>query len=119
MEATSVQILAIKIMRQHEAQYALYLADCEADRKRGHRPSRCEHGVNLWTDHDPMCGSCEEGHSIGDPAYRRSIALHEAKARIAKADKISMLMFDLMQLMPGMDIRPTIAEVRRLYGLDL
>jgi hypothetical protein len=118
MKATSTQALAIKIMRQYEADYDLYLADCEADRRRGHRPRRCEHGINLHVDHDPICGMCEEGFTLGDPLYRRSIAISEAKARIARADKMSMLLFDLHSLMPSMDVKPIVAEVRRLYGMD-
>jgi hypothetical protein len=116
MKATSTQELALKIIEQYVAQWELYLADCEADRKREHRPHFCEHGMNLHVDHDPICGSCEEGYSIGDPFYRRQLALSEAKSRIARADRISVLMFDLDRLMPDLDVSPIIAEICRLYG---
>jgi hypothetical protein len=118
MKATATQELALKIIEQYIDQWELYLADCEADRRRGHRVHFCEHGVNLQTDYDPICGSCEEGYSIGDPFYRRQLALSEAKSRIARADKISMLMFDLKLLMPGLDVKPMIAEICRLYGQE-
>lgn len=42
---------------------ASYREDCEADRKNGHRPHYCVHGVNMWVDFDCACYQCEDGET--------------------------------------------------------
>jgi hypothetical protein len=74
--------LAAKIDARLERDYAGYLEACEQDRREGHRPHYCEHGTDLWTDYDPMCGLCEDGDSSRDPLQRRAWAIIDAKARV-------------------------------------
>lgn len=83
--------LAMQLARQYAAQYDAYLRDCESDRQRGYRPHHCEHGTNLWVDYDNICGGCEDGNTMADGMHRRTVALGEAKARIAKSDALTAL----------------------------
>lgn len=79
---------AMTLMAEAEAQYAEYVRDCEADAERGHRTHYCEHGTNMWTDYDNICGGCEDGWSNGDPGQRRERALNEAKRVYAQAETL-------------------------------
>lgn len=80
--------LAAGIARRYADHYAAYLAECEQDRRNGHRSHYCEHGMDLWVDWDPICGPCEDGESMRDPMVRRRMALDSAKERMAMADKV-------------------------------
>ena len=72
-------ITARHIVHYLERKQADYEEDCERDRKEGHRPHYCEHGMNLWTDYDPICGYCEEGMHLSNPMFLRTHALAQAK----------------------------------------
>lgn len=74
--------LAQKLDASYAARYAEYEDECRADYAEGHRPHYCEHGLNLWVDHDPICGYCEDGESASDPFTRRRMALAEAHVRV-------------------------------------
>lgn len=106
--------LASKISKRHEANYAAFLADCEADRLRGFRPRHCEHGTYLWVDHDPICGGCEEGYSLGDPTMRRLAALAEARSRMKKIDALAVHAIQLRKIAPNLNIDSIIEEMNRL-----
>lgn len=95
-----VAALAVQLMAEYAASYAAYERDCESDRERGYRPHYCEHGISLWTEYDNICGGCEDGISMGDPAQRRERALNEAKERIRKAD----VLFEALEILRGADI---------------
>ncbi len=79
---------AMRINRRLEASYAAYLADCEEDRQQGYRPHFCQHGMNLWTDFDPICGYCEDGFTMADGVVRRTYALSEARAAVAEFEAL-------------------------------
>jgi hypothetical protein len=85
---THVLALAYKIDRQLAANYQDYLDECAEDAKNKHRPHYCEHGMNLWVDYDPICGSCEQGFTSGDPLQRRRRALAEAHQRNDEAEEL-------------------------------
>lgn len=36
-------------------------AEAREDARQGFRPHYCIHGMNMWTDYDPICGGCEDG----------------------------------------------------------
>lgn len=82
----SVLKLALMLYRAYTLRYEAYLADCERDRRNGHRAHYCEHGTNQWTDYDNICGPCEDGFSLRDPMARRTLALESAKARVEEAN---------------------------------
>jgi len=58
--------LAAAIVRRERAAYAAYRESCDADWRQGYRPHYCRHGMNLWTDYDPICGACEDGRGYWD-----------------------------------------------------
>lgn len=43
-----------------------YREACEDDRRNGHRPHHCVHGVNMWVDYDCACYQCEDGETLYD-----------------------------------------------------
>lgn len=96
--AKSVLKLALVIFKQYETQWDQYEAECESYAKDGYRPHRCFHGVNLWTDYDPMCGPCEDGYGYFDRLEYRKLALGEAiRAHAAQEERVDMLV-KLMQM---------------------
>lgn len=80
--------LAVTLAAEAEESYAAYLADCESDRQAGYRAHYCEHGTNLWTDYDNICGPCEDGRTNSDPMQRRERALAEAKRIYGQAEAL-------------------------------
>jgi hypothetical protein len=74
--------LARDIARSLEREHLAYLESCEEDRRAGYRAHYCEHGTNRWTDHDNICGPCEDGWTLADGVTRRRLALDRAKIRI-------------------------------------
>lgn len=84
--------LALVIFRTYESQWAAYSEECDQAAKEGYRPHHCFHGMNLWTDYDPMCGPCEDGYGYFDPNMYRELALGEAnRAFAAQNERIDML----------------------------
>lgn len=79
----TVLSLAAKIARRAEQGYLDYIEACESYRRDGYRPHYCEHGTNLWTEYDNICGPCEDGLSMSDGVTRRAYALDSAKRRDA------------------------------------
>lgn len=111
----AVLILAKNISARLEADYLEYLEACESWRKDGYRPHYCEHGTNLWTDYDNICGGCEDGMTMGDPMQRREYALDSAKRRDEKCKALVKAASDLRELCPGFEIPGEVwAEVTRL-----
>lgn len=115
-----IVILVIALMRRHEGIYADYREECEAARRRRERPRTCEHGMYLWVDYDPICGPCEDGHSLRNPQHRRQLALAEAKERVAKSKQ----MFDLIKtanelgLLDAVDIAKVAARSWELLKVE-
>lgn len=93
-----VVLLVIKLIGEYERIHRDYLDDCAADRRRGYRPQTCEHGVNQWVDYDPICGLCEYGHSLGDPMFRRQLALENAKERLEQSQRMFRLLNEAKDL---------------------
>lgn len=83
--------VAMRIGRRMERDYQGYLDDCEADRRNGYRAHYCEHGTNLWTDYDNICGPCEDGITLRDPMTRRRLALDAAKDCVREARELMSL----------------------------
>lgn len=78
--------LAAKLAAEYYQEYLEYLAACKLYIQEGFTPHYCEHGVNMWTDYDPICGSCEQGLTMGDGVMRRSLALKRARDCYARAE---------------------------------
>lgn len=116
MADTATLKLAALLVRQYEADFQDYLDDCEADRSRGHRPHYCEHGTNLWTDYDNICGGCEDGRTMSDPFQRHVRALYEAKKRRARALELADFLVSAhrLGLHFKLDLSPVQAEMREL-----
>lgn len=111
--------LAAKISRMLERDYAEYLESCESYRRDGYRPRTCEHGTNMWTDYDNICGPCEDGISMRDGMTRREFALDSAKRRMEKVQAITKAASDLRALVPGWEIPDTLwDEVTRLLTVE-
>jgi hypothetical protein len=79
MLTKSILELAAKIDAQLKAGYEAYQEERESYWRRGLQPHHCEHGSNLWTDYDNICGPCEDGITMGDGAQRMRHALDRAK----------------------------------------
>lgn len=95
--ANTVVALALVIFKDYAKQWAEYEANCEAYAKDGYRPAHCFHGVNLWTDYDPMCGACEDGYGYFDPNAYRRLALDEAQRAYSKQEERIDMLVKLMQ----------------------
>lgn len=107
--------LASKINRSLELDYLDYLASCESYRRDGYRPATCEHGTNMWTDYDNICGPCEDGLTMGDPIQRRQFALDSAKRREEKIKALINAASTLRDLLPRWEIPGEVwEEVTRL-----
>jgi hypothetical protein len=85
---TKYLTIAARIDARLRRQYVEYLEECDADNARGHRPHYCEHGMNMWTDYDPICGSCEEGWTMSDPLQRMRYALVLAHQNVDKMSRL-------------------------------
>lgn len=115
----AVLMLALKIARSLEQDYADYLESCESYRRDGYTPHYCEHGTNRWTDYDNICGPCEDGLSMRDGLTRREYALDAAKRRDAKCREIVKAASNLRELVPGWEIPSEVwAEVTRLLTVE-
>lgn len=55
--------LAVAYMRRLDERRRTYEEECRRDSAQGYRPHYCIHGMNLWTDYDPICGPCEDGYT--------------------------------------------------------
>lgn len=84
----TVARLAIQIANQYYTHYLEYRAEREEDYRNGYRPHYCEHGVNMWTDYDAICGYCEDGITMRDGLIRRRMALDVAKRRYEQAAEL-------------------------------
>lgn len=73
--------LAAKLQAYHLERYHAWEAEREMYHSQGYRAKYCEHGTYMWTDWDPMCPGCEDGHTMSDGVQRRRVALEEAKCR--------------------------------------
>jgi len=110
----------LKIAKQLDAKYQMdyqrYLDDCESDYRNGYRPHYCEHGTNMWTDYDNICGPCEDGLSMSDGIFRMGYAIAEAKNRLAKAMAIMDFIADADRngFNPFIDRDKAIAEFSRI-----
>lgn len=80
--------LAAQLDAKFQKDYADYLEECEQWHREGYRAHYCEHGTNLWTDYDNICGPCEDGLSMSDGLFRMAYAISEAKNRWEKANEI-------------------------------
>lgn len=110
----AVLSLAAKIAARLYSDYLDHLDACEQDRRDGYRPHYCEHGVNMWTDYDAICGYCEDGISMRDGLTRREYALDQAKRRDAKCREIVRAAQTLTDLGVEVDMTPVWKEVTRL-----
>lgn len=106
--------LARDIARSLEQGYQEWVEACEQDRRDGYRPQFCEHGMNLHVDYDPICGPCEDGHSMRDGIFRRQFALDSAKRRMETVTKITHHMADLRSLGVVVDTQPAIDRISQL-----
>lgn len=79
MASKRVLQLAAIYDRELQAEYAAYLEEREQDWRRGYRAHYCEHGTNLWTDYDPICGYCEDGWSLSNGVQRMTLAIQRAR----------------------------------------
>lgn len=70
---------AARLAEEYLRRYEAYREECDQAAREGYRPHYCEHGMNLWTDYDPICGWCEDGVTMRDGAQRRRAALDEAR----------------------------------------
>jgi hypothetical protein len=108
----------LTLARKHEqklaADYAAHLADCESDRREGHRPHYCEHGTNQWTDYDNICGPCENSWTMSDGVQRREYAIWLAKAAQAKIARIMNAVAELRGLGVPVDIDAACERVSAL-----
>lgn len=98
--------------------YLDYLDSCESYRRDGYRPATCEHGTNMWTDYDNICGPCEDGLTMRDGLVRRQYALDSAKRRDEKCKAIVQHAFALRDLGIEIDMTPVWAEVTRLLTVE-
>jgi hypothetical protein len=85
-KSTAVKLAAI-VLKQARADWAEYREACDEAYRAGYRPHYCRHGVNLWTDYDPMCGACEDGRGYWDYPTECQDALDTAKRAIAECDR--------------------------------
>jgi hypothetical protein len=98
-KATDPEVLklALKILNRSRKAWESYLEDCEQDRRNGHRPHYCFHGMSQWTDYDNICGSCEEdGNYWSYETYAR-IALDLASVAVETQGKRIQMLIDLMR----------------------
>lgn len=102
----AVLSLAAKIADRLYRDYLDYLAEVESYRADGYRAHYCEHGTNMWTDYDNICGPCEDGLSMRDGLTRREYALDSAKRRDAECKKIVKAASDLRDCGIEMDWEP-------------
>ena len=113
--------LAAKISNSMLEGYREWQDECEADRRRGHRPSHCEHGTYLWQEWDVICGPCEDGLSMRDGMVRREIALDKAKRRVERVSKITEHVAALRDLgvhFTPEQLAPVYDEMNRLLTVE-
>lgn len=91
--------MAAKLADRYWDGYQEYLEDVEADHRDGYRAHYCEHGMNLWTDYDPICGPCEDGWSMRNGVHRRRRALDEARSRIERATEMSRVLGEAVDVL--------------------
>lgn len=104
METTTAKLsirvmdLALQILNGYRARWAAYEYSCELDRKDGHTPHYCFHGMSRWTDYDNICGQCEDYGNHWDYVLYASMALDEAKRRYAETRKRESMLMELMRM---------------------
>ena len=69
--------IALRALRDIQADRRRWEESCEEDSRNGYRAHYCEHGMNMWTDYDPICGPCEEGWT--GPLFDRHRAIERAR----------------------------------------
>lgn len=98
-KARRVAALAALIKPQLDASVADYDKACEDWASQGYRPQHCFHGVNLWTDYDPICGWCEDGDDWRDTETKALVAAKKAFERynegVSKIIEASLSVFAL------------------------
>jgi hypothetical protein len=102
--------IAHRLERKFWAEYQEYVEACEKDYSRGHAPSHCEHGTNLQTGYDNICGPCEEGWTMADGLQRRSRALALAHDRVDRR----RLILDFVREASRLGIELTNAQISHL-----
>lgn len=117
--------IALKLLKIEKANldrnWADFEASCDADYKAGYRPSHCFHGINLWTDYDPICGPCEDGltskedHLIG--CYYTAIRKAEGYISDMEALKNAYHILLTAKLESMLDIGNTIDLIGDRYGI--
>lgn len=98
--------IAKALLPRIKARRKEYAEECEEYAKQGFRPQYCIHGVNLWTDYDPICGWCEDGDGTPyEQALRdaRNIASVYEKRR-ALADDLTRAAGQMFGEYPHMDM---------------
>lgn len=91
--------LAAKLAERYRLDYLEYLEEVESYRRKGFRAQHCEHGMNQWTDYDPICGPCEDGWSMDNGVHRRRRALDEAKSRIERVTEMRRVLGEAVQVL--------------------
>lgn len=115
---------ALRIIKKSKvdlaARWASYERDCDQDRKEGHRPHHCFHGMNLWTDYDNICGACEDGYGdswesmvplLYSDAIDKAKAFYKDMRTLADAARL------LHSLNQDYDIGPALDSLMKRYGL--
>lgn len=92
-------VLALKIFRRWESQWASYQSDCEDWSKQGFRPQYCFHGRNMWVDYDCVCGTCEDlGYYSFDAHGYRRLSLDQAIHAYAEMNRRTKVLMTLMEM---------------------
>lgn len=93
--------------------------DAAQDRRDGHRAHYCVHGMNLWTDYDPICGPCEDGlTSVADylPILRER-AIADARRFRADLDDIVKMNNTATRLSITFDVGEALDQLMAHYGI--
>ena len=61
--------IAARAMARFDRYMAEWRDACEMDRRDGHTPHYCRHGMSRWTDYDNICGGCESGMTEREERY--------------------------------------------------
>jgi hypothetical protein len=115
---------ALRILKKSKVdlanRWASYEADCEQDRKEGHRPHYCFHGMSQWTDYDNICGACEDGYGYSWESMvplLYSDAIDKAKAFYKDMRTLADAARLLHSLNLDYDISDALDKLMERYGL--
>lgn len=95
--------------------YRSWLEDCREWHEQGYRPHYCEHGLDLWTDYDPICGPCEDGYTSSRGIW--ADALGEGYRFSKDLDGIIAAGLAARSLDVEFDPKPWTDALRSKYGL--